>query len=222
MKPNTLVRLRTVLTLATFAGLLFSSANSANGVTIIGADSASASYNVINGNPNLVINQSGLSQNYVSGVTNFDTFVGSATHGTVTTGNAVQLLENPFPGNESYAFGFASAKTIDAIAFWYSNLVTSANLEIYADIDNDFTNGTSGLLASFTVFSSVAPISSVVIPISTTTTSFIHLHVVSATNPAFAFGEIAFRSAIPIPEPATATLGLLSVAGLMMRRRRMA
>ena len=93
----------------------------------------------------------------------------------------------------------------------FNPIITGANISIAANAGNVFNN----VFTEVVDLSSIVAISSVEIRIALGDNSV-------ATGKANFIQGIQLTGAVIIPEPATASLGLLSVAGLMLRRRRLA
>ena len=101
--------------------------------------------------PERMINQAGLSNNYVNGATDFDAFVAGTIHlsGYYTT----WLSGGPLTGNVDFDLG--SPATIGGLAMWANGqpagLITEYlhDFEVYASADAGFTSPT--LLGSFTL-----------------------------------------------------------------------
>ncbi len=211
-----------VLAAAALAALAVSSA--ANAGVIIGAASVSspagdfgAPYDLLN-----IVNQSGLSASYVSGVTDFDTYVAGTTHDSTFSLNSGFTGSDVLP--QTFTFTLGGAPTIDGIAFWaVDNPGSVTSFDLYADTDNDFSNGTSALLGSFSALAGV--FSGQSFSFSAVSTGFVHLRALDSAGRTDLFpgiGEVAFRSAGAVPEPTTWTMMVLGfglVGGVVRSRR---
>ncbi len=103
-----------------------------------------------------VFDQSGLSSPYVSGVTDFNAYIASVIGG---GGNSAHVLANSNGQNQpngivdlggTFTIDLGAPTPIDALGFWNreGNEAISA-FSLYADDDNDFTNGTTASLGSY-------------------------------------------------------------------------
>jgi hypothetical protein len=201
-------------------------ASSAQAGVIVGATSVTSPqgdfgspYDLIN-----VINQSGLSAGYTSFVTDFDTFVAATTHdGGASLNSGFTNIDAP-PGQ--FSFDLGAVVSIDALAFWeVQNSGSVHSFNLYADNDQDFTNGVGPLIGSFSAtgggFSGPAVSSSQVFTFAAVSTEFVHIDVLTmegGTALVPGIGEVAFRAAVP--EPATLALVGLGLAGLGFSRRK--
>lgn len=165
-----------------------------------------------------VINQSGLSQNYQSGITDFDTFVNSTRHSLLESDNGIQI--NPFNTTGVITFGLGSNLNIESIALWGSNLNNSFVAQFFTDNDNNFSNGTTGAMGQLVIPGRTNPIPASVLSFAPTTASFIHFQFVSSTNVAPAFGELAVEQSTTVPEPTALTLLCLGLLGLSLAQRK--
>ncbi|MCR9243691.1 MAG: PQQ-binding-like beta-propeller repeat protein [bacterium] len=151
-----------------------------------------------------VIDQSGLSASYVGGTTEFATFVPSTSH---PNSNQASLLGNSNGQNqpngvvqpgETITFDLGVAQPTNGIAIWNPPTVGDAILgfELFADADNDFTNGTSRPLGAFAVS---AVRTGQAFGFTTVTTRFVHLRVTAHGGGDFLrLGEAAFRSSVGV------------------------
>ena len=167
------------------------------------------------------IDQSGLNDginfvNYVSGVTDFDTFVAATGHNNATT--TLWLSDLAFPKVVTFDLGAPFA--IDGFVLWNALSTSSANaFDVFSDSDGDFGNGAAFLMSGAAPALSGVP---TVVTFSAVTTRFAHVRINTdhGSGPDLVVGEFAFRQ---VPEPVS--LALLGAGGLLLllaraRRRR--
>ncbi|MBT8439551.1 MAG: VPLPA-CTERM sorting domain-containing protein [Gammaproteobacteria bacterium] len=175
-----------------------------------------------------IINQNGLSSSYTSGITDFDSYIASVIHdgtGSGTSGftnGECALPPDPCGGQISLDLGLAIE--IDALVFWGTDTNGSIlSFNLYADSDQDYTNGAGTLLGEFTPAGDgdVLAFGGAVL------TQFIHIDVLSIndttplTNTKPGMGEVAFRSSSVVPVPAAVWLfasGLIGMVGVARTR----
>jgi len=168
-----------------------------------------------------LINQSGLSVGYTSGVTDFNTYITSGvTHTSLPINTRwASTANNPF-GNLDFDLG--GAFTIKKLAFWNMGGDSASgvvNFSLFADDNAAFSSPT--LLGSFTADPFTGPFAAVVPEVFSfpaTSADFVRLRITSNHGSIVTqAGEVAFEI---VPEPGT--LGLLGLGGVMVivRRRR--
>jgi PEP-CTERM motif len=189
------------------------------------------------GPANNIINQSGLSSTYTSGVTDFDTYTATATHSFGSTFNTKygQSTTNIVNTPVLFTFDLGQVSTIDALAYWISDTSTGPGFpdqdvqgfQLFAGTDD-----TGTLLGTYNAtqgnFNNVS--NAQIFNFTATSTQFITLKATSVflpggdgiANPII--GEIAFRQQeVPpsTPEPGT-ILGLVTVGslGALSRKRK--
>ena len=169
---------------------------------------------------NWTINQAGLSSNYVSGVTDFDSFVATATNGAGWLGGWTGPMgDNP---NGFVDFDLGAEYTIESFASWESQGPAGANGEMasfsmYASNDPAFSTFThlGDYVGSYDPFGTAPDVYS----FAPTSARYVRLHILSFYTGDIAFGEFAFEQSV-VPAPAaTALLGLGGVMSLRRRRR---
>ena len=200
---------------AVWAACALTSAGALAGV-IVQPTSVSTNYAVIGGSFDRTIDQSGLSQNYVSGVTDFASFA-ATTHAGVGPGNGVQI-SFPNQGGTSATYGLGGLTSIAGLAYWGHQFGGHTQVvSFFADLDNDISNGTLGLLGSITDLSGSG---SDTLAFTAVTASFVHMVLASTSQGTPVFAELAFDQ--QVPEPATmllAGLGLAAACGTRTRRK---
>lgn len=213
------VGLGLLVAVATFAG-------TANAGTMISPVSVSSDMGEFSGDFALayLIDQSGLSAGYTSGVTDFDTyFAGNPT----ADDSEFSYWFPPANGPMGYLqFDFAQTVTLASMAVW--NVPTASGIKTFnlvADDDGDFTNGgTITLLSAQEIDNNGAanavpaqivnftPTSLLAIRIEVTETQLPDTFAAAAREVAFGTGTAA------IPEPAS--IALLASGSLVLIRRR--
>jgi hypothetical protein len=206
------------LAVAAIATLSFASlAAAANADVVIGATSVTTNTSVL-GSPysplSALIDQSGLSANYVSGVTDFDSFTASTT---ATYSCCFPELAGVTPGQGDLGhitFNFAGPVTIDKIVIW--NQAGSGSLNTF-----DLA-GLTGLL-TMPGNSQDFPQPAEVFSFAPTTLSSITLEIQSNYGSCCAtiLNEVAFGGSGGVPEPAAWALMIMGfgLAGAGLRRR---
>jgi hypothetical protein len=178
-------------------------------------------------NTNHMINQSGLAAGFVSGTTNFDTYIAGTplSNSSDTFGWAAATHQTAF----TVIFDMGQQLTMNALALWGSGAL-DANINaftLYASNDSTFATGVT-TLGSYTVSmvrtggTSYAPYT---FGFSNATAQYLELQVTGAGGNAFTteIGEVALRGlAAPaaVPEPASLTLLGAAMAGAAALRRR--
>jgi hypothetical protein len=177
-----------------------------------------------------LIDQAGMSAGYTSGVTNFETYVGSALHDSTLSAN-VWASGNAVFGVVTFDLG--AAYKIDGLALWNLQQGADATLRgftLFADDDAVFGNGTSANLGAFAPPSmGNSPISSSEFGFAEVTTRYLQLQMTANNGSAVTtgFGEIVFRGVdvTAVPEPGSMALvagAVLAAAGAARRRRKTA
>ena len=171
-------------------------------------------------------NQSGLSASYVSGTTDFDSYVATTTH---DGGNSNVWRFTPTTG--FIAFDLGASYTLDALALWPNNSGTNFAIRgftLYADTNANPANpGIS--LGNFNAVSAPSnPVAAQVFNFTAITTRYIQLQVTSnaGNTTVSGLGEVVFRQVTGFPPATTpepsALVGLAAVVafGAGLKRRR--
>jgi len=175
-----------------------------------------------------IIDQSGLSAHYVSGVTDFDSFVASTTSNYGLLPNLGELGDTAGPTTGRWIFNLGSVHLIDEVAIW--NQAGSASLDSFrlvASTVSDFS--ISSVLGTYTMsqFGGCYPCNADVFSFAETSAQYIRLDVLSNAgySGATRINEIAFEqvnSRLSVPEPATPALLGLALGWLAISRRKFA
>jgi hypothetical protein len=196
--------------------------------TITGANSA-----VINsggpgfGSINNTFNQAGLATSYVSGVTDFATYIAGNSQHTAAFSGAEWFGEFGL-STASVTYDLGSVLSIEAVALWNEDAAGIGALDLYQSADGiTFSVLAAGLVP--TNPSSNVAYGADVFSFAAVNTRFIRFDMSNcpqeaSTFSACAIGEVAFNAAADaeIPEPASAWLLALGVAGIAALRRRRA
>lgn len=174
--------------------------------------------------PERAIDQSGLLDGYITGVTDFDAYMATNPVHQSNISNFYWLSQ---PGNPTvgfFDFDLGGYYTIEAMALWNFGEDGGQNVQVFDLVvaDNpDFTGGTSFLVDPVDV--NTGPSDAVlpqVFEITPTGGRYVRMEILANNgNPDFvSFGEAAFE--VTVPEPGSVSLVALAATGLLLRRRR--
>jgi hypothetical protein len=170
-------------------------------------------------------NQAGLSAGYTSGVTDFDTYIGSdPTHDPAHPDHA--WLSEAGKSSARIDFDMGAEYEIARIALWNEPKWGIATVDVSTSNTSDFSTSTS--VGSFTPTdnpSSVAYLADVFVLTEVTSARYVRLDVTKASGLYISMGEVAFDAGLAaIPEPSTVSalcglVGMGLVGGWWRRRR---
>ncbi len=189
---------------------------------VVGATSVTSPQGALTGYPlNNIINQSGLSAGYTSGVTDFATYTASTTHSSLFSG-VTGFTGMATNGPQQFSFDLGSTLTIDAISIWNTFSVGAiTSLELYWDNDNNWGNGVGGQLVGPSALTP-SDASAQVYGFDVVATQFIHINALSSLQAPdfYGLGEVVMSQAAAVPTPSIAALMGLGLIGLGFTRRR--
>ena len=182
---------------------------------------------------NNLINQSGLSSPYTSGVT--------LAASTASTTHADTAFTNGWASDQTggfspffLSFDLGATESIAAVRLWNTTVTTVGargdveDFEVFSDSDFDPTNGglvSLGIFTAADLTGNDRPAEDFALNL--TTSQFFHLEINSnrgddnnIDSTRTSLGEVAFITVSPIPEPSALILLTAMAGGLMTRRRR--
>jgi hypothetical protein len=171
------------------------------------------------------LDQSGLSANYIPGVTDFDSFVATTTHTAAFFGN--EWFGEEFTNSASVTYDLGSVKLINKMALWNEESSGIGLLDLLVSSDGvNFSTLLSGLMPTDNSESSYF---ADVFTFATTSFRYIQMDMSRCPQPLIlasfescAIGEVAFNQVAAIPVPAAGWLMIAGLGGLAALRRRKA
>lgn len=176
-----------------------------------------------------VIDQSGLSSAFTSGVTDFDTYLGSnPTHSFLAQNNEWFAPDGEFFG--AIDFDLGAVYDVDRIAIWNEDATGVAGFELFTSLDSTFAASTSfGIFALTNNTRDVDYLADVISLGTISSARYVRMSLLGFHPDEFnvadqaSLGEVAFSvtAANDVPEPASLVLGGLGLlaAGTVRRRR---
>ena len=171
------------------------------------------------------IDQSGLSLAFVSGVTNFDTYLGgNPTHSEPLSSDAWFSPFGPVTGFIDFDFG--SSLIISRLALWNEDNAGVSSMRIFTSNDSSF--GSSTLVGTFSPANSPgSPVSAQVFDLIDTTAQYVRLEILAShwndSPDLVGIDEIAFDVSTTtqsgVPEPSSVMLIGTGVAALVTMSR---
>lgn len=192
------------------------------------AVSATNSYpDITFGTPENLINQGGLLSGFVSGVTDFSTYIASnPQHGSLSAGAEWFTANNA--SSATLTFNLGSVLSIASVAAWVDEFWGAGDIEVLLSVD-DIAYSSVGSFAPTDWDTSVQSYGADVFSFAPTSAQYVQLSLSGCPQPlsisggGCGMGEVAFNSvAATVPEPGTLVLMGWGIAGLLSTRRRQA
>lgn len=199
---------------------------------IIGATSAAINTSGPGfGSINDTFNQNGLSANYISGVTDFDSFVATTSHTAIFPG--FEWFGNLGTNSAAVTYDLGAVTSVNKMALWNEETSGIGVLDLLVSSDGiTFTSLLSGLLPTDNPltpdgFGGFVPYMADVFTFATTSFRYITLNMGGCPQPitgnvfeSCAIGEVAFNQVAAVPVPAAGFLLVGALGGLAALRRR--
>lgn len=171
-----------------------------------------------------IINQSGLSDNYISGETDFASYTATTTHSPLLSQNNVGFTNTSSDGPQHFTFDLGDIYPVTSIAIWNTDSEGAvSSFELYADDDNNLDNGTTARLIEPTNLQYNDPLLSIpaeaqVFSFETISVRYIHVNGLSTLLPPdyYSLAEVVFGV---VPAPSASLVGAVTLCGLSRRRR---
>ncbi len=166
-----------------------------------------------------MINQDGLSQAYVSGFTDYATYMASSP--TQASNPLTQYTVMSEAANVTYDFDLGTAHNVTNIILWNGPASASTRISSFSvQVSDSPTFATSVNVGSFNSSPSAAhPVAAEGFSFASTTGRYVRVVTTNAGGARTLVGEIAFAGTV-VPEPSSAVLCALGAAGVLLRRRR--
>ncbi|MCY7314394.1 MAG: PEP-CTERM sorting domain-containing protein [Rubrivivax sp.] len=205
-------------------------ASAAHAGVIVGASSATASSSFpdpVFGTVANLINQGGLATGYISGVTDFATYLAGNPQHTIQSPGAEWFT--PFGATSAtLTFNLGSVLTIASVAAWVDEFWGAGNIDVLTSTDG-VSFASVGSFVPTDWATAVSSYSADVFSFAATAAQFVRLNLSNCPQPlsqaggGCGMGEVAFEAVTGrVPEPASLALAGLALAGLAVSRRRKA
>lgn len=167
---------------------------------------------------NNLINQDGLSQTYVSGVTDHATYLASVA--TQASNPLTQYAVMSDAANATYDFDLGSSHHVTHLLLWNGPSSATTRVATFSvSISDSPTFGTSQSMGSFSSSPSAAhPVAVENFALTAANGRYVRIITTNAGGARTLIGEVAFAGNA-VPEPSTALLGAFGLFGLLRRRR---
>ena len=166
-----------------------------------------------------MINQDGLSQAYVSGFTDYATYMASSP--TQASNPLTQYAVMSETANVTYDFDLGTAHNVTNIILWNAPASASTRISSFSvQVSDSPTFAASVNVGSFNSSPSAAhPVAAEGFSFASTTGRYVRVVTTNAGGTRTLVGEIAFAGTA-VPEPSSAVLCALGTVGVLLRRRR--
>jgi len=174
--------------------------------------------------PGNLIDQSGLSSGFVSGTTDFNSYIGGGpTHSSNSSAGAWVSSFMALDGRIDFDLG--STQVIQQVALWNGTSGSTAAIDefvVFTSDDSTFTTSTNVGTFNNAQNDGLDPFPVSVFDLTDSTARFARIQINSnhGSNVITGMGEIAFDTVSAVPEPATFGLFSVGAVGLHYRRRR--